>query len=89
MGTHASWSDRLWTADTGPVQNADVFDRKWAAAFIDLGNACKSSFQSAEPERIRAPQLTASFMGQEVLIIALAVVIALVAVYSLFNLRRK
>jgi hypothetical protein len=89
MGTHASWSDRLWTADPGPVQNADVFERKWTAAFIDLRNACKSSFQSTEPEPIRAPQLAASFMGQEVLIIALAVVIALVAVYSLFNLRRK
>jgi hypothetical protein len=60
MGTHASWTD--CTEDIGPVQNADDFDHKRTAAFIDLGKACKSSFQSGELKPVRPPRLAASFV---------------------------
>ena len=40
---------------------ANGFDSKRTTAFIDLGKACKSSFQSAEPEPIRPPYLAAYF----------------------------
>ena len=41
---------------------ADGFDSKRTTAFIDLGKACKSSFQSAVPEPKR-PQLAPLSLG--------------------------